>query len=574
VTEVLVRRCSVRIVRRSGWSWGPRPRALVDRALAALAYLIAEQLEAEAAASSARSVRIDVPVRVAAHVRLAELVEGGAPFTASTLAAPLRAAVREAIAAGTADDRVEDPALEPGADEPAPADGAPAAFLRSARADPLAVLLDWEARGELRRLLELLPEPTLTALLHRAHALPGEPAPDPEVAAAVRRAIDQRISEGDATVRMRALLVALVELAAQRERPVREAAAAPRTPATSAGPEPEPSADDSPDTDQIEQVLWGDAEPRTLPTATQRARPGGDDVSGAPRLPRRVVGRALPFLLLRPLSRLGYLDALGAVLDAPAFAAALAWKVLDPPERGWRRAHTDDVTAAAFAGLASHVSDNEVTALAPSAERFAPLLAAVVADAVIRGRPPRAEVAVVRTAADRLLVLDPDGCFVIASASDAEELAPMLHVAAPRLAYLDDSDVRGVVRNLGIRVRALRHHPALDVDRVEECAAAFAARRGTVRAATEDLERALELAAWTALATVSWTLWREREPTDPLLMLERFADLEARVDFESRRLSVTLPLGRRSLDLQEHGLLGTIAEAPWLSGRTVELGTG
>ncbi|EOD63166.1 hypothetical protein H480_38415, partial [Amycolatopsis vancoresmycina DSM 44592] len=59
---------------------------------------------------------------------------------------------------------------------------------------------------------------------------------------------------------------------------------------------------------------------------------------------------ALPFLLAGPLARVGYLDAIGPVLaeDAPLFAAALAYKVLGPAARGWRRTEPDRRTAAAF----------------------------------------------------------------------------------------------------------------------------------------------------------------------------------------------------------------------------------
>ena len=67
---------------------------------------------------------------------------------------------------------------------------------------------------------------------------------------------------------------------------------------------------------------------------------------------------ALPFLMLGPLSRLGYLKALTAVLAAsnstdaaPIFATALAYKVAAPPARGWRRDEKAITTASLFAGL-------------------------------------------------------------------------------------------------------------------------------------------------------------------------------------------------------------------------------
>jgi len=70
----------------------------------------------------------------------------------------------------------------------------------------------------------------------------------------------------------------------------------------------------------------------------------------------RHVASALPFLLLGPLSEMGYLKTLAATMDAanasnllPLFATALAYKVLAPPARGWRRDATMVDAAKAFA---------------------------------------------------------------------------------------------------------------------------------------------------------------------------------------------------------------------------------
>ena len=49
------------------------------------------------------------------------------------------------------------------------------------------------------------------------------------------------------------------------------------------------------------------------------------------------------------------------------------------------------------------------------------------------------------------------------------------------------------------------------------------------------LETSLALASAVALADLSWNLWSNPGDTDPLLAVERFGDLEARVHFRSRR---------------------------------------
>ena len=104
---------------------------------------------------------------------------------------------------------------------------------------------------------------------------------------------------------------------------------------------------------------------------------------------------------------------------------------------------------------------------------------------------------------------------------------------------------------------------------------ALATERAAVPlAAGAALGRSLLLAAGLGLGTLAWTLWREREPTDPLLALERFADLSALVSFEPHRVRVRLPLGPRHADLSAHGLLADVPGVPWLGGRVVEFSGG
>ena len=90
----------------------------------------------------------------------------------------------------------------------------------------------------------------------------------------------------------------------------------------------------------------------------------------------------------------------------------------------------------------------------------------------------------------------------------------------------------------------------------------------------QQFEQTLTLATGVALAQIAWDLWREREPTDPMLTLERFADLDANVQFTDTEVRVRLPLGRRSMDLWEHGLLQDIVGVPWLGDRIVTFSKG
>ena len=91
--------------------------------------------------------------------------------------------------------------------------------------------------------------------------------------------------------------------------------------------------------------------------------------------------------------------------------------------------------------------------------------------------------------------------------------------------------------------------------------------RGLTRQAAEF---SITLAVCSALGELADTLWREREPTQPLLALRRFADLGGTVSVEDARVLVRPALGRRFMDLNEHGLLRDIGEIPWWPGRRVE----
>ena len=69
-------------------------------------------------------------------------------------------------------------------------------------------------------------------------------------------------------------------------------------------------------------------------------------------------------------------------------------------------------------------------------------------------------------------------------------------------------------------------------------------------------------------------MWGRREPTDPVLAIERLASLSAVVHGGRERVLVVVPLGARSFDLRRHGLLGEVPAVPWLAGRKVEIVAG
>ena len=328
------------------------------------------------------------------------------------------------------------------------------------------------------------------------------------------------------------------------------------------------------------------------------------------------VACALPFLLLGPLAQTGYLAALTPALQpaglqehTAAFATALACTVLGPLERGWRRQPGDLAAAAAFAGLGAPLPAPALTDFARAAAPALPALDAVVARVLAEGHTagePLVLAGAEGSTFGGLLLADLEGMFPIAWADTAAALLPAWRMcgsppvlvapaAAGALRDLADAGATFVVaappgrgerwRRLPGRLwtndhedRALARH-ASGYRQATELAAgltqALAGERAAVPlAAGPALGRSLLLAAGLGLGTLAWTLWREREPTDPLLALERFADLSARVSFDQDRVRVRLPLGPRHSDLSAHGLLADVHGVPWFGGRFVEFSGG
>jgi hypothetical protein len=122
--------------------------------------------------------------------------------------------------------------------------------------------------------------------------------------------------------------------------------------------------------------------------------------------------------------------------EAPIFGAALAYKVPDPPERGWRRSSASVLAAGTFAGSRDPVAEE---ALVDFSRRVAPHVNAlnlVLAEAVIAGHTA-GEPVVLRCICPEavgtgLLLVDTPGSFPIASAEGIEPLLSILQrLASP-----------------------------------------------------------------------------------------------------------------------------------------------
>ncbi|PPK67140.1 hypothetical protein V5P93_003477 [Actinokineospora auranticolor] len=535
--ETIVRNCVVRVVRRGGWSWGPDPRGIVRLVVDALPELLAGQF-ADHLDGEGPDVEISEPVRLSV-VWGRSRGSGGVPSVefavdpgASVVPEPREVAREEWTgSSSTSDTQV-----------------AVRASVSDTALSPVTLFGELAERGELAALLALLPDETLRVCLAASLDGPGE-RPRGEVIGALAAEVARRgwIPEPSSPV---ATLVELRELV----RSLPRVASAPHV--------------SSADVERVVQTS---------------ASPAGETTREC---------AALPFLLVGPLARTGYLDAVGPALasvgllhQTPLFAAALARRVLG-----------GSADAAVFACLDS------VPDLGDFARRVGPalpVLDGVLALAVCRGHDP-VDPLLVAGVDGGLLLVDAQGLFPVAWTARAVDLLPYWEACGrPAVVVCDSPLPTSCLRELAeagvplvTDVRPLRGDPLTRLprpaplwvsgapgsrvvaefprhaERLDELTRALFARPG------DALERGTGLAAALSLGVLAWTLWRETETPHPATALTRFADLEATVRFTDEAVRVRLPLGRRHADLLRGGALVDVPDVVWLGGRTLTFSGG
>ncbi len=632
MAKVLIRHCALRLVRHGGWSWGAEPRELARRALAALPGLLAKALAELIPAE--RVLVVTQPVKLTLSVSLADLLEGRlqsqrASRPAEALAMALKAALRQALEQAVGRPLAQ--ALQPdpsktgtaGVAMPSPVearDGNAAPLASATRAtEPMAdpapdallfrLLAAWGEQKRLVRRLRALPEP----LLRRWHLLllEGPAKGNPQCA-------DQTIAEMEAIARD----IGVPLTAGAPERPEDRLAgrlAVAVTAALRLGLAPVTAAARA-------------ALDRILPVSAKNPAPVADEpVRTAPPEPaatRALAAAAihpgetweaqiecvLPFLILGPLVKMGWLDLLAASFERPQqalapLAAALANKTLAEPRNGWRREPDASRDAAVFAGCREPVPEHELVQFAATAADLCAGAEASLAQAVLAGRDvAKPLILLASSQPSGLLLLDPDGLFPAVFGADIDALAAWLPddgllwlagdtsalaapLAAAGLRWLAPQPPAGAVARTvfdrgrrcftndpdapdGRLLAQARAMAARDDELDELLAMLVQGRRAVVNAGDDRLERGLTAAAGCGLATLAWTLWREREAVSPQLALLRFGDLGAAVRFERDAVRVRLPLGRRFQDLDRAGLLADVPRVPWFAGRTLVFSGG
>lgn len=656
VTDILIRHCRARVIRRDGWSWGPDPRSLANEFTRALPGLLAAHL-ANLKLAGTEDAEITTPVIVRVSLSIDELraLTSGVGERDGPSGGPLGERLARTMALALSP-HLESPADAP-ADEPS-LEAQPIAALPANVRAPAAVLqalLDRRRDGALAACLGGFALRALRSwhdALRRLAAGRKSPAdaPEPHLHDALRRAGLLVAPRSTLRERLTLQLLAAVELIAQ-------GAADPDSPSIWATIDQLAPLDDQ-DPDERDRT-HPDAEtaldpsPETATEPPRRTRPidqpegastpiqgnaaqlsdldgaGAGRFAGAPSGdgPERRASRgeipissALPFLMLGPLAKMGYLEmvragflaaGLGELLSA--FATALAYKALPEPSLGWLRESDDRETAAAFAGLDEPLPDPDLHALEPHHAELASPLDAAIAQTVLGGRLAGELLLIMRAEEGGWLAVDAPGTFPVVWSATIDELCDRL-ASASEARFLISSEAASpdALRALhgrglhfitdappargetwrrvrrggeswwtndvdspeGALIRPARRLGEVQALGVESWRALTVGRRALSRADQLAWERSLAIAAGVALAQVGWTLWHADEPTNSELVVERFGSLDAVARSDENSIRIVLPLGRRSMDLAAAGLLDDVRNVPWLGERAVTFGKG
>ena len=643
MADLIISRCTLRIVRRRGWSWGPEPQLLLKAAVAALPLLIARRLGD--LFTDVDDAEITEPVRLSIPIKLSELLEfaaeaGGSISESGVVSSGvvdqrITAAVTRALGKDEVVSKREERQLSKISQPESDLDERQ--HEKTRRHHVLHLLLDWQQQGELEIHLASFSERELKAWSHALLAAVFEliVTSTVETPAAISPSLGQlkerlQATAPDQIAVIRLHMIALLEIGEQLQRKTPNAAKVRALlaelfdrfglslhlpPAVNLR---EGGAPESPRDSTQASELFLLTEPATIALVREKKI---ERIAQAEFHVRSV----LPFLLLGPLARIGYLDALAATLEAAGllseahiFATALAFKVLTPPARGWRRESEDLAVAAAFAGVDVPAAGQELSELARRLSGRLTPLDSLVSYTLIKGHRPNCPILLHRTQEESepqgLVLAEIEGLFPICWAPDLQSLSTTLKyfsethlliqqatVKSDTLQELHESGFRFITDAPPVRGeswREVRRTPrerwytndtvereSVLVRMAEELASAAEETESVWRALKIDrpamptardseLERSLSLAASLALGTISWTLWRDRETVTPVLALERFGNLAGKVRFTSNAVEVRLPLGRRRNDLYEHALLADVENVPWMNGRRVEFSGG
>ena len=354
VDAIRIRHCRLRVLRHGGWSWGADPRRLVEqvtqRLPAWLAQALAEQLADCPPDLTIQQLRLRIPVRMSElrdwpiQLRSAGRRRNG---RCSRAARPDNSRRRLAgYSARAAPDQQRTPPHRSAA-------GGDRRGLSRPRSSTL--LTAWQRSGDLPRMLATADGATLRvwARVMLRGARRRRQSPRTASPAASRPLIErmEALLLGDPDDERR---VAGAGTRAHR-RGTQRAAGRRRGGSVARGSEPRPTATTSEEPPLAASVRPARRRPRDhRPSVMRRRVPPARQARREPV----AVESVLPFIVTGILSRRNYFDGLRAALvcsdlleQSGCFAAALAYKLSPPPNRGWDRSAATRRLAAAMCGL-------------------------------------------------------------------------------------------------------------------------------------------------------------------------------------------------------------------------------
>ena len=645
MSDIFIDRCTLRLVRRGGWNWGSDPARMVRQIMRLLPELIAKKLSGLGRDEEHRE--FSAPVRVSIRIRLSDLSSalGSETVFSGAEEAPIEKLLGErvesALRAATGSSNQPTPlgqerralplAPEPDGDQMRGSSHPTGAAL-------MHMLVCWHRNNALERRLSVLTAAILESWCEHLRRMAEQHASLPENISlsselesfvAARAAPDASRSRAGA---VRCRLMIAVESACHFSSPLAVFMLWPildrMLPI-----EAEYAVEEAPS--QAASRANPLRPQRSLERAPATTHPNAPFAVSNPFISSRSslfewevkIDSALPFLLLNPLSRLGYFIALDGILEAAQltgeaslFAAALAFKVLDPPERSWLRSAASMLSASVFAGHPEGIREDSLVEFARRITGHTQPLDLVMTDAIATNHTAGEPVTLIAADSDSAtwLLVDSQGCLPIAWISSSTEQKNVLlehlrdvgrplvlvALAAAVNGILGDLDQAGIpfltdaaptrgelwdrakfgggpfgwtnAKNL---VPAELLHRALNemrqaFEEAQGLAEKLQSRPAAPLAASLHLDRSVALAASSAMGTIAWMLWKDRGRTSPAQILERYADFDARVRADGNLLRVALPLGRRYLELRDAGLLAPVRDIPWLPGRSVEFTGG
>ena len=651
--HVTIENCRIQVVRQGGWGWGADERELTRRAASALPHLLSGAWLEQS--SQDGDVVISVPIKVNLRLTRNEFLgitpPASSPVNATSstnentlhqLSTQLAQAVEQEITRQSyhQHDRHDRELSRETLEHPAQ--------LNPVENQLMEFLIQKRSKGQLERYLAALSGPTvqiwfaaLTKTTHTAmdahtwkHNASNSADEDTEQRNALLAKIKDLVTEITRLVdlsafyelsRIRVRIVAIVhtveQLRIRPSDPMLLDAIANQIP-LSVGEETD-SKSSIPPTNQPIRKEHSDIPQPLLPSTDSFAliRPPAPIIQ---RIKRRTcrVNSVLPFLILGPLSQIGFLDTLSVSLSAaelsdfaPVFATALAYKVLEPPKKGWMRSTACRDNAAAAAGSDEPIDDSILSELDRWSHHFTSPLKQSLAEIVLEGHEPGEPFVLSQAgtpSSDRWLLSETTGLFSIALTDSLHEALDLIreHDNCPILVeqraatadtlrtihefqshfVVDVPPTRGEQwRPLRTRVGKFwtnrsdakglatgmlrQFEPSMKM--AEQLRTDFVDSRVSLSGDHHsDVEDTLTLAATIALSQIAWTLWKDFEPTSPSLSLYRFADLDGRIEFRDDAVRVIIPLGQRAFDLEEHGLLQDVLNVPWLDGRPLEFSKG